>query len=171
MGRKDRRRRQRLAKKAAVAGEGLDPAAALTHHQAGRIAQAERIYGQILAARPNNADALHLLGVAAHQTGRHDRAITFIEKAVRHASASAFAAMTAPYPVTSRSPDRTGVRCPGQGVPSARETTMGQGFPSPYQPDKGRSAIYRTDLGPDSYWYALCTAIVGNRGKPSGESR
>ena len=90
MGRKDRRRRQRPAKKAAVAGEGLDPAAALTaalaHHQAGRIAQAERIYGQILAAQPNNADALHLLGVAAHQTGRHDRAITFIEKAVRHAS-------------------------------------------------------------------------------------
>ncbi|MCZ6606906.1 MAG: tetratricopeptide repeat protein, partial [Alphaproteobacteria bacterium] len=92
MGRKDRRRRQGPAKKAAVAGEGLDPGAALTsalaHHRAGRIAQAERIYGQILAAQPNNADALHLLGVAAHQTGRHDRAITFIEKAVRHASAN-----------------------------------------------------------------------------------
>ncbi len=79
--------------------------------------------------------------------------------------------MTAPNPVASRSPDRTGVRCPGQGAPSARETTIGQGFPSPYQPDKGRSAIYRTDLGPDSCWYALCAAIVGNRGKPSGESR
>ena len=63
------------------------------------------------------------------------------------------------------------MRCPGQGAPSARETTIGQGFPSPYQPDKGRSAIYRTDLGPDSCWYALCAAIVGNRGKPSGESR
>ena len=54
---------------------------------------------------------------------------------------------------------------------SARETTIGQGFPSPYQPDKGRSAIYRTDVGPDPCWYALCAAIVGNRGKPSGESR
>ena len=63
------------------------------------------------------------------------------------------------------------VRCPGQGAPSARETTIGRGFPSPYQPDKGRSAIYRTDLGPDSCWYALCAAIVGNRGKRSGESR
>ena len=79
--------------------------------------------------------------------------------------------MTAPYPVASRSPDRTGVRCPGQGAPSARETTIGQGFPSPYQPDKGRSAIYRTGLGPGSCWYALCATIVGNRGTPSGESR
>ncbi len=42
--------------------------------------------------------------------------------------------------------------------------------PSPYQPDKGRSAIYRTDLGPDSCGYALCAAIVGSQGKPSGES-
>ena len=63
------------------------------------------------------------------------------------------------------------MRCPGQGAPSARETTIGQGFPSPYQPDKGRSAIYRSDLGPVSCGYALCAAIVGNRGKRSGESR
>ncbi len=92
MGRKDRRRRQRPAEKAAAAGEGLDPGAALTaalaHQQAGRIAQAERIYAQILAARPNNADALHLLGVAAHQTGRHERAVELIEKAVLHASSN-----------------------------------------------------------------------------------
>ena len=56
-------------------------------------------------------------------------------------------------------------------APSQCEMVTGQGFPSPYQPDKGRSAIYRTYLGPDSCWYALCAAIVGNRGKPSGESR
>ena len=63
------------------------------------------------------------------------------------------------------------MRCPGQGAPSARETTIGQGFPSPYQPDKGRSAIYPTDLGPNSCWYALCATIVGNWREPSGESR
>ncbi len=57
------------------------------------------------------------------------------------------------------------------GAPSAREMAIGQGFPSPYQPDKGRSAIYRTDLGPDSCWYAPRATIVGNRGKPFGESR
>ncbi len=50
-------------------------------------------------------------------------------------------------------------------------TARGARFPSPYQPDKGRSAIYRTDLAPDSCWYALCATIIGNRGKPSGESR
>ncbi len=32
-------------------------------------------------------------------------------------------------------------------------------------------AIYRTDLALNSCWYALCATIVGNRGKPSGESR
>jgi len=79
--------------------------------------------------------------------------------------------MTALDPVASRSPDRTGVRCPGQGAPSARETTIGQGFPSPYQPDKGRSAIYRTDLWPYSLWNALRATIIANLGQPFGESR
>jgi len=46
--------------------------------------------------------------------------------------------MTAPHPVASRSPDRTGVCGADQGAPSAREMTIGQGFPSPNQPDKGR---------------------------------
>ena len=48
-----------------------------------------------------------------------------------------------PYPVASRSPDRTGVRCPGQGLPSAREMTIGLDFPSPNRPDKGRNPTYR----------------------------
>jgi len=47
-----------------------------------------------------------------------------------------------------------------QGAPSARDVTIGQGFPSPCQPDKGGSMIYRTDLGPDSRWCALCAAIL-----------
>jgi len=39
-------------------------------------------------------------------------------------------------------------------------------------PTKGgaRSTV-RSDLAPDSCWYALCATIIGNRGKPSGESR
>ena len=45
------------------------------------------------------------------------------------------------------------------------------GFPSPYQPDSGQSAIYRTDSGPDSWRYACRATIVGNLGKPSGNSR
>src|ERR1700704_2048835 len=55
---------------------------ALVLHKAGRLAEAERLYGQILAANPNHADALHLLGVVAHQTGRDDVAVDLISKAI-----------------------------------------------------------------------------------------
>ena len=42
------------------------------HHQAGRFAEAEAIYRQVLAADPRNAPALHLLGVLANQLGHPD---------------------------------------------------------------------------------------------------
>ncbi|WP_434623017.1 tetratricopeptide repeat protein [Azospirillum sp. B2RO_4] len=57
-------------------------AQAVAHHQAGRIAEAERGYRAVLAADPRNADALHLLGVAALQSGRADEAVTLIGKAL-----------------------------------------------------------------------------------------
>ncbi|MBF0587691.1 MAG: tetratricopeptide repeat protein [Magnetococcales bacterium] len=41
----------------------------MEHHQSGQLDQAERIYQQILAAFPNQPDALHLLGAIAHQKG------------------------------------------------------------------------------------------------------
>ena len=44
-------------------------AAAVQHHQAGRLAQAEQFYRAILANQPNHPDALHLLGVIANQGG------------------------------------------------------------------------------------------------------
>jgi predicted TPR repeat methyltransferase len=52
------------------------------HHQAGRLAEAEAIYREILAAEPRHADALHLLGVIAGQTGRKEEAVDFIRQAV-----------------------------------------------------------------------------------------
>ena len=55
---------------------------ALQHHQAGRLAEAEALYRQILAVDPRHADALHLLGVAAAQAGRHDVAVELMTKAV-----------------------------------------------------------------------------------------
>jgi len=55
---------------------------ALSHHQAGRLAEAEAAYRRILSADPNDADALHLLGVIANQTGRNDEAIDLIGRAV-----------------------------------------------------------------------------------------
>ena len=47
---------------------------AIQHHRPGRLADAERVYRQILAASPNHADALRSLGLIAHQVGRHDLA-------------------------------------------------------------------------------------------------
>jgi predicted O-linked N-acetylglucosamine transferase (SPINDLY family) len=57
-------------------------AAALRHHQGGRFVDAEQLYAQILQSDPRHADALHLLGVLAHQTGRHDAAAVLIGKAI-----------------------------------------------------------------------------------------
>ncbi|MGD0390044.1 MAG: tetratricopeptide repeat protein [Tepidisphaeraceae bacterium] len=55
----------------------------LSHQQAGRLAEAERIYRQILAQQPNHADALHLLGTLALQAGRLDAAVESIRRAIR----------------------------------------------------------------------------------------
>ena len=39
-------------------------------HQQGKLADAERIYGEVLQQQPKHFDALHLLGVIALQTRR-----------------------------------------------------------------------------------------------------
>jgi predicted O-linked N-acetylglucosamine transferase (SPINDLY family) len=55
---------------------------ALQHHQSGRLAEAEKIYRQILAVDPRHIDALHNLGVLAGQAGHHDRAVVRIRQAI-----------------------------------------------------------------------------------------
>ncbi len=55
---------------------------ALQHHQARRFGDAERIYRQILAAQPNNADAMHLLGAVALEAGRFDLAVQLMQRAI-----------------------------------------------------------------------------------------
>jgi predicted O-linked N-acetylglucosamine transferase (SPINDLY family) len=55
---------------------------AVRHHQAGRLAEAEELYHQVLAAHPNHPDALHLLGVIALQSGRHELAAEFLRRAI-----------------------------------------------------------------------------------------
>ena len=57
-------------------------AIAIQHHQAGRLQAAEQIYRQILAVEPNHADAWHLLGVIAHQVGKHQIAVEYIGRAI-----------------------------------------------------------------------------------------
>ena len=51
-------------------------------HQAGRIADAERLYRQILQVDPNHADALHLLGLIASHVGNHAAAERSIRRAL-----------------------------------------------------------------------------------------
>jgi predicted O-linked N-acetylglucosamine transferase (SPINDLY family) len=55
---------------------------AVAHHQAGRRAEAEGLYRQVLAACPDHADALHLLGALACEQGRTDLALELIGKAI-----------------------------------------------------------------------------------------
>ena len=57
-------------------------ARAIQFHQRGELAEAERIYRQILELDPHHADSLHLLGVLAHQVGRDDVAVELIRKAI-----------------------------------------------------------------------------------------
>jgi tetratricopeptide (TPR) repeat protein len=57
-------------------------AVAIQHHRAGRLQAAEQIYQQVLAVEPNHADAWHLLGVIAHQRGKHGIAVEYIGRAI-----------------------------------------------------------------------------------------
>src|SRR5215469_10005195 len=54
----------------------LDRAIAL--HQAGRLAEAERMYLAVMEAQPDDFDATHLLGVIRHQQGRDQEALELI---------------------------------------------------------------------------------------------
>ena len=55
---------------------------ALNHLLAGRWGEAEKLYREILATNPRQPDALHFLGVIAHQTGYPEEAMNWISKAI-----------------------------------------------------------------------------------------
>lgn len=55
--------------------------AALAHHHAGRLAEAEQLYRRILEVRPRQHEVLHLLGAVCAQSERRDEAIGLMEAA------------------------------------------------------------------------------------------
>jgi tetratricopeptide (TPR) repeat protein len=55
---------------------------AVQPHTAGDLPRAEQIYQQILQSNPSQPDALHLLGVIAHQVGKNKVAVELISKAI-----------------------------------------------------------------------------------------
>jgi Flp pilus assembly protein TadD len=57
-------------------------ALAIAHHQAGRVAEAEPLYRQVLATNPGHPDANHNLGLIAINCGRSDIAVSLIARAV-----------------------------------------------------------------------------------------
>ena len=54
----------------------------MQHYTAGRLPEANSIYQQILRLDPNQPVALLLLGLIAHQAGKHDTAVDLIMKAL-----------------------------------------------------------------------------------------
>ena len=58
--------------------------AALEHHRAGRLVEAEAIYRRVLQADPRQPDALHLLGMLALETGNAPAAHQLISQAIAH---------------------------------------------------------------------------------------
>jgi tetratricopeptide (TPR) repeat protein len=51
-------------------------------HQAGNLGEAEAIYCQVLSREANHPQALHMLGLIAHQAGRHQVALELISRAI-----------------------------------------------------------------------------------------
>src|SRR5215471_21475111 len=51
-------------------------------HRQGKLADAERCYSEVLQWQPNHFDALHLLGVIAHQTRRTEQGVELIKRAI-----------------------------------------------------------------------------------------
>jgi predicted O-linked N-acetylglucosamine transferase (SPINDLY family) len=52
-------------------------------HQQGMLAEAERLYRDVLAQAPAQPDALHFLGVLETQRGRHEAGLTLMDRALK----------------------------------------------------------------------------------------
>ena len=62
---------------------------AVQMHMAGRLAEAEALYRQVLARQPNNGNALFGLGTIAHQCGRNETAVQIFQHAAQFVTRAA----------------------------------------------------------------------------------
>lgn len=77
------------------------------HHKAGRFEQARLHYEQALRVAPGHPDALHMLGLIAHQTGQHGLAVELISKAIagKHSDPSYYVNLASALGALGRSPE------------------------------------------------------------------
>jgi tetratricopeptide (TPR) repeat protein len=83
MNRNQRRANARQGRRSAHPAVAGMLALGFGHHQAGKLAEAERCYRQVLAIQPNHPDALQLLGAVAYQLGHYDVAAESIRCAIK----------------------------------------------------------------------------------------
>ena len=87
MGQKKRKKRKSLKNKLqTIKTSEFQKAVAL--HQNGQLQEALDIYTEILEILPEHADALYLSGVIYHQTGDDEKAIGFIQHAIKYNSSN-----------------------------------------------------------------------------------
>jgi predicted O-linked N-acetylglucosamine transferase (SPINDLY family) len=51
-------------------------------HRQGKLAEAKRLYESVLRRQPDQPDALHMLGLVAHQAKDHDAAVALLRRAI-----------------------------------------------------------------------------------------
>lgn len=56
----------------------------IARHQSGNLDDAEALYRSVLAREPDQADALHFLGLLEHQRGRCERALELMNRSLEH---------------------------------------------------------------------------------------
>src|ERR1700722_16656389 len=74
--------RARMTKLNAAMPELFSRAAAAA--SAGNFAEADRLYRAVLAAHPRQPEALLSLSVVRYQRGRHDEALSLIDRLLKH---------------------------------------------------------------------------------------
>ena len=56
---------------------------AIELHKAGRLAEAEKLYRELLQRAPRDANVLYLLGLTAIETNQHQRAADLLARSIR----------------------------------------------------------------------------------------